>query len=455
MTETIEERKSEERKSVGIGGLLVLVDQAALEGWLAALAPQDVAAAIETLDDEAGAILLRRLPEKLAPEVFSHLDTEHQARLLNQFAPEEKARLVGELSYDDAAALIDELPDEHTDEIIELLEPGDRQVIESLLSYPEESVGRLMTPEYLAVRPDWTVARALNYVRTHSEHGETANVVFVTDGTGHLLGSVDLRDLLLARSWRNVESLIHQEPVSIDVNADREEAAHLIRHYDIEVLPVVNAEGQMLGIVTVDDVFDLVEEESTEDFHRLGAVGPIEQSLLDASPGLLYRKRIGWLVILVFVNLFSGAAIAMYEASIAAVVALVFFLPLVIGSAGNAGSQAAILMVRALATGDVQTKDWFRLWGKEFVVASSLGLVLGAASWLGGVWLGGYEVATAVSLSMLVVVIMGSMVGMILPFLLMRLDFDPATASSPLVTSIADIGGTLVYFSVATAVLSL
>ena len=445
----------ENRKPSGIAALLAAVDQSALDGWLAGLADQDVADAIESLDDAAGAVLLRRLPEKRTPDIFSHLETEYQTRLLEQLTPEEQASLVGELAYDDAAALIDELPEEHTEEIIELLEPADRQVIESLLSYPEDSAGRLMTPEYLAVRPDWTAAGALDYVRTHSERGETVNVVFVTDDHGHLLGSVSLKDLLLARSWRNIESLLKEEVVSIDANADREEAAYLIRHYDLEALPVVDADSRLLGIVTVDDVFDLVEEESTEDFHRLGAVGPIDASLMAASPGLLYRKRIGWLIVLVFVNIFSGAAIAMYEATIAAVVALVFFLPLVIDSAGNAGSQSAVLMVRALATGDVQTKDWFRLWGKEFLVAALLGLALGAVTWIGGTWLGGQEVAIAVAISMLLVVVIGSMIGMILPFLLTRLAFDPAIASAPLVTSIADITGTLVYFSVATVVLNL
>lgn len=439
----------------GIGSLLAVIDQAALDGWLTGRADQDVADALDSLDDTASLVLLRRLPSERLPNIFSHLATGHQARLLERLTPEERIGIVGELSYDDAAALIDELPDEHTEQIIEMLEPKDRRVIESLLSYPDDSAGRLMTPEYLSVRPDWTAAGALDYVRTHSEHGETVNVVFVTDDHGHLLGSVGLKDLLLARSWRNIESLLKEEVVSIDANADHEEAAHLIRHYDLEVLPVVNAEGQLLGIVTVDDVFDLVEEESTEDFHKLGAVGPIELSLMDATPGLLYRKRVGWLLILVLVNVFSGAAIAWYEAAIETVVALVFFLPLVIASGGNAGAQSATLMVRALATGDVQMKDWFRLWGKEFAVSGALGMAMGAAVWWAGALIGGTDVGTAVAMSMVLVVLFGSMLGMIMPFALARLDIDPATASAPLITSIADVIGILIYFAIATAVLNL
>ena len=439
----------------GIAALLAAMDQAALDGWLAERADQDVAAALDSLDDAASLVLMLRLPDERMPNVFSHLVTEHQARLLERLSPMEKARLVGELSYDDAAALIDELEEPHSEEIIELLEPQDRQVIETLLSYPEDSVGRLMTPEYLAVRPGWTASQSLEYIRRHREEGETINHVFVTDREGHLQGVVSLKQLLLARPYHKVESLMGDEVVKIEVSAHREDAAHLTRRYDIEALPVVNSETQLLGVVTVDDVFDMMEEESTEDFHKLGSVAPLPLSLMEAPPSLLYRKRVGWLVILVLVNIISGGAIAIYEAAIEAVVALVFFLPLVIASGGNAGAQSATLMVRALATGDVHAKDWLRLWGKEFSVSAALGLTMGAAVWWAGAWLGGSDVGTAIALAMLLVVLFGSMLGMIMPFLLARLNLDPATASAPLITSIADVVGILIYFSVALVILGL
>jgi magnesium transporter len=439
----------------GIAALLAVIDQEALDGWLAERADQDVAGALDSLDDQATLVLMRRLPEERLPNIFSHLATEHQARLLERLTSEEKARLVSELSYDDAAALIDELEEPHSEEIIELLEPQDRQVIETLLSYPEDSVGRLMTPEYIAVRPGWPVSRCLEYVRKHSEEGETINHVFVTDREGHLLGVVGLKHLLLSRPASKIESLLGDEVVSIDVGAHREDAAHLTRRYDIEALPVVNSENQLLGVVTVDDVFDMMEEESTEDFHRLGSVAPLALSLMNASPSLLYRKRVGWLVILILVNIISGGAIAIYEAAIETVVALVVFLPLVIASGGNAGAQSATLMVRALATGDVQAKDWLRLWGKEFSVSMALGLTMGASVWWAGAWLGGNDLGTTIAVAMLLVVLFGSMLGMIMPFLLARLNLDPATASAPLITSIADVAGILIYFSVALVILGI
>jgi magnesium transporter len=223
----------------------------------------------------------------------------------------------------------------------------------------------------------------------------------------------------------------------------------MIGRYDLTALPVVDSDGVLVGIVTVDDVLDVAEEEATEDFHRVGSVGPIRGSLRDARLPTLYRRRIGWLLVLVFVNLLSGAGIAYYQDTIAATVALVFFLPLLIGSAGNAGAQASTLMVRAMATGDVDAGDWLRLLGRELAVAMALGLTMALAVSVIGVFRAGSDVATVVAVTMVAVVVVGSLVGMSLPFLLDRLGLDPATASAPLVTSIADIAGVLVYFALA------
>jgi magnesium transporter len=227
----------------------------------------------------------------------------------------------------------------------------------------------------------------------------------------------------------------------------------LVQHYDLDAIPVVDSEGVLLGTVTLDDVMDVAVEEVTEDFHKMGSLGAFHLSLREARPSLLYRKRAGWLVLLVVVNVFSGAAIAYFEETIQAVIALVFFLPLIIDSGGNAGAQASTLMVRALATGDVRLRDWARLFGKELAVALALGITMGFAVWGLGVWRGGSEVGIVVALSMVLVVVMGSLLGMLLPFVLSYLKLDPATASAPLITSLADIGGILIYFAVATAIL--
>jgi len=241
------------------------------------------------------------------------------------------------------------------------------------------------------------------------------------------------------------------DPVRPVVGDDREEVARQIQHYDLTALPVVDEGSVLLGIVTIDDVMDVVEEEATEDIHKLGGLGAKQVSLRGASILDLFKKRIGWLLLLVFLAIFAAGAVSAFEETLEAAVVLSFFLPLIIGSGGNAGSQGATMMVRALATGDVGPKDWLNLWVRELGVATALGLTMGAAAWGIGLYYGGTMLANVVFLSMIAVVVFGSMVGMLMPFLLTRFKLDPATASAPLITSIADIGGILIYFGIATA----
>ncbi len=426
-----------------------------LGALLAELRVQDVAELLMDLDvDEALAAFRLLAPERHA-DVFSYLDDYYQQRLLAELHDDEKRHVLSGLVPDDLTALLEELPDEQVRDLLRLLPFRAIRRALILLGYPEDSVGRLMTPNFVAVRLEQSIADALTHIRSQIEHYETVNVVFVIDDDDRLVNIIPLKRFILGQPEEPVSTLISGKVVSIEATADREEAVRMIQHYDLSVLPVVDAEQHLLGIVTVDDVFDVAEEEATEDFHKLGSVGAVNLSLRDARPSLLYRKRIGWLLILVFVNVLSGAAIAMYENAIEALVVLVFFLPLVIASGGNAGAQSATLMVRALATGDVQMRDWLRLWGKELGVAVALGATMGAAVSIIGVWRGGPEVGLVVAIAMILVVVVGSMMGMLMPFLLARFNIDPATASTPLITSIADIAGILIYFSVATALLDL
>ncbi|HVL36020.1 MAG TPA: magnesium transporter [Burkholderiales bacterium] len=282
---------------------------------------------------------------------------------------------------------------------------------------------------------------------------ETIYQAYVIDEDRRLVGTVSLKDLILAAPQARVAELMHREPIAVRADAPREDAARLVAKYDLIALPALDAGGRLVGIVTYDDAMDVAEAEATEDFGKVGAVEQLAVSLKDASFGLLYRKRVFWLLVLVFGNLFTGAGIAYFEDTIAAYVALVFFLPLLIDSSGNAGSQSATLMVRALATGEVVLKDWAGMLGRELVVAALLGATMAlAVSWL-GLWRGGAEIALVVSLTMLLVVIVGSLVGMSLPFVLSRLKLDPATASAPLITSIADAAGVILYFAIATTLL--
>jgi magnesium transporter len=422
---------------------------------VAAHPAQDIALALGELPRQHWHTLFERLGHERAADVYAHLPTEHQTELLENLNAEQATRLIGELSYDDAAAILDELEEDHAEAILESLPEDDQQVLASLLAYPEESAGRIMTPEFATVQPEWTVARALDHLREHSEIAETVNTIFAVTPAGQLLGWVRLKELLLSRPTSPVQSTLHTDIVSIEAHEDQEEAARRISHYDLDVLPVVDERGVILGIITVDDVLDIIRDETTEDFHRMAAVADLPLSLRDASLKLLYRKRIGWLVILVVVNILSGTAITFFEASIEAVVALVFFLPMVIASGGNAGAQASTLMVRALATGDIQTRDWFRLSVKEVLVSAALGVAMAASIWLAGNWLGTREVANAIAIAMFLVVMFGSLFGMTLPFLLTRLRLDPATASAPLITSVVDVIGIVIYFGIATIILQL
>jgi len=415
---------------------------------------QDVASALEGFEAEVIARAFDELPKDTWSDTFSYLPEGVQQSLLQHLDDDNGRLILSGLSPDDRTALLETLPKEEAEQLIKLLTPAEVKSALKQLGYPEDSAGRLMTTSFITVRENWTLGQALDHVRRYKDDQETINTLYITDAKGRLQGTVSLKRLVLEDPGKAVEEMVSGEPVSIMAAEDRTEAARMIQHYDITALPVVDKNGAMLGVVTVDDVMDVVEEENTEDFHKIGGVGAVNLSLRDARPSLLYRKRVGWLVLLVFMNIFGGAGIAYFEETIEAVIALVFFLPLIVDSGGNAGSQAATLMVRALATGDVEVRDWLRLWGKELGVSIALGVTMGAAVWGLGLWRGGFDVAMVVSMSMVMVVIVGSMVGMLLPFLLTRMKLDPATASAPLITSIADICGILIYFSIATAVLN-
>jgi magnesium transporter len=420
----------------------------ALRQALSEWPPPEVADLLTDLDKSERVLLFRSLSRDMAAEVFAHLELEQRNALLRELTDEETRALLSDLSPDDRTSLLEELPGEVTQRLLNFLTPADLAEARALLGYPEESVGRLMTPDYIAVRPNWTVEQALAHIRQQGREMETVNVVYVVDANWRLQDELDLRRLIFAEPSQRVEEIMDHTYASVIATADREEAVRLIRRYDVIALPVVDSKGVLLGIVTVDDVMDVAEEEATEDFHKLATVGPIQTSLRDATVGLLFRRRIGWLLTLVGINVFASAAIAMHEETLAASIALVFFLPLLIDSSGNAGSQAATLMVRALATGDVKGKDWFGLLGKELLVASLMGLAMAVAVSMVGV-LRAPEVIPIVAMTMFLVVIIGSVTGMSLPFILSRMGADPATASAPLVTSIADITGVLIYFGIA------
>ena len=423
-----------------------------------ALHTQDIAEAFNEIDREHLLPAFQQLPSDRWSAVFGYMAPTRQFSLLDELDNDDGRVILKDMLPDDLTSLLSSLSPDDLEQLMRLL-PQDR-VKESLkqLGYPEQSAGRLMTTDFVTIRPEWTIDQSLQHVRRQGESEETINTLYTVDSRGHLLGTVGLKRLVLNDPQKKVESLIGGTPIAVNAGDDRTEAWRMIQHYDITALPVLDKTGVLLGVVTVDDVMDVAEEENTEDFHKIGGVGAMNLSLNDARPSLMYRKRIGWLMILVFVNMFAGGIIGAYEDAIEGLFVLMTFLPLVVDTGGNAGSQSATLMVRALATGDAHLKDWFKLLGKELGVALALGLTMGLAVFLvafGWRAEGAVDVSAVIGLGMVGVVIVGSLVGMLLPFGLAKMNLDPATASAPLITSIADLAGIAMYFGIAAAVLGL
>ena len=407
------------------------------------------------LDESQRIRLYRMLPRALAGEVFSYLDPEQRKSLLEELTNEETSQILADLRPDDRTHLLEELPAEAGRRMLRLLDPEDLREAQALLGYPEESVGRLMTPDYVTVQPGWTIAQVLDHIRARGMKSETIDVIYVTGPSHKLLDALDLRDLILAAPASKVEALMDETCVSIPASADREEAVHLMRDYDVFVLPVVDSEGVLLGIVTIDDILDVAELEATEDFQKAGAVAPLGVGYRAAGVWPLYRKRVGWLVMLVLVSLSSSGVIAVFEETLASAMALAFFIPVLIGTAGNAGSQAATLMVRALATNEIELSEWWRALLKDVAVGLCLGVTMGLCGWLLGLLRGGPGIAIVVGLTMMAAVLVANLIGGSLPFVLTHFGLDPAAASGPLITSIMDTIGLLTYFSVAAWLLGL
>jgi magnesium transporter len=424
--------------------------------------PADLASQLSDLDLDQLVTIFSHMSPECCADVLTHMDYEDQREIAKELSNDVLALAITRMSSDDRVDLLQSMPEESSEILLRLLATTEREDIRRLSSYEEDTAGALMTSEYATLSPGLTARQAIDKLRLEAPNKETIYYSYVIDARRRLLGLVSLRELILARPTVRIEKIMRRDPIFARVHDDQEEVARQMAKYDLLAMPVVNGTDALVGIITFDDVHDVIEEEATEDFHRMGSISSgtgaddlVDIGLRDASPWLLIRKRLPWLLALVFMNIFSGAGIAYYEDTIQATVALVFFLPLLIGSGGNAGAQSATLMVRALAIGDVMMKDWFRLLGKEVGIALAIGVCMALAVSFIGVFRGGMDVAVIVSMAMVCVVLFGSLLGMSLPFLLTRLKLDPATASAPLVTSVADIGGVIIYFGIASWYLGL
>lgn len=393
------------------------------------------------------------LPPPQSFEVFSYLEPEIQDSLLLELTDQETRELLAKLRPDDRTVLLEGLPHQTILRLLNLLSPQDLTEAKKLMGYPEESVGRLMTPDFVSVLPGWTIEQALQHIRRKGREAETIGVIYVTNSQEKLLDALDLERLVLAAPSATIESIMDHAFVALAPEEDREEAVKKMQKYDLFALPVVDTNGVLLGLVTADDVFDVAVEEATEDIQKGAAVEPLKMSYREASVWGLYQKRIPWLIGLVLVNLAASGVIAFYEETLASALVLAFFIPLLMASGGNTGAQAATLMVRALATEDVKGSQWIKALGKEVGVGGLLGITMGMGIGMIGLVRSDWSIGLAVGLATTAIVLVSNLIGILFPVALNFFRIDPAVASSPMVTSAADVTSLLLYFSIATVII--
>lgn len=436
-------------------------DPEALREALGEFHPEDIAEIVEDLSLEDRLALMRVLPDELAAEVVERLPTESQTEILEKLTTREAADLLSEMSPDDRADIVQELDEDRASELIAHLEEHEPEVAEEvreLSAYPEDVAGGLMTTDVVRLPPDMKIWQAIEEVRRLSREGEveTINYLYVVYGQ-KLVGVLSLRDLILSDPGQTLDEVLTENVVTVKATDDQEEVARTMAKYDFNALPTVDEHGKLLGVVTVDDVVDVVIEEATEDAHLMGAVSPMEEGYFDTNVFSLFRSRVVWLMILFLGGFLTATVMEQFEHELSTAIVLTVFIPLIISAGGNAGSQSASLMIRALAIGEVKPSDWVKVLGREAITSLALGLVLGLLG-LGRAYLTGegetaIALAATVSISTLAVVLVGSMVGSMLPILIQRLGFDPAVSSTPFIASLVDVVGLLIYLTVAQLIL--
>ena len=421
--------------------------------------PADIAASLGALEPEKRAVVYRVLTRDVATQVFEHLESEAQEELIRGLGRERAAVILNDMAPDDRTSLLEELPVAVTKQVLAMLSPDERRVANQLLGYPEDSIGRMMTPDYIAIRSGWTVQQALDHLRRNGEDSETLNVVAVIDDTGKLIDDLRIRQLLLADPSSRVEQILDGSFIALKATDDQESAVQVFKDYDRVAFPVTDSRGHLLGIVTVDDVLDVAEEEATEDIQKIGGSAALERPFMQVGFIDMLRKRAGWLVLLFLAQLLSLNVIALFDEKLAQLTVLMFFIPLIISSGGNSGSQAATLVVRAIALEEVTPADWWRVLRREVMFGITVGVLLAAIGFarisLGSFSVEWFRLALAVSLSVVCVVLWGVILGSMLPFLMRAVGVDPASSSTPFVATLVDVTGLLLYFAVAIAIIGI
>ncbi len=425
-------------------------EEEGVRGLADRVGPAEWADLVPRLDPHEIATLIRWLPDEELPELFEELEPSQAAQILRTLTVPEAADVLADMDPDDAADVVEELPDPEADRILVRMRPEDAAEIRDLASYPPESAGGIMTPAYVAVSRDVTAADAIAAIRRLVEEAETVNYVYVVDEQRHLLGVLSLYRLLLSQSDTPVVDLMAPSTVRVRVDTDQETAARLLTDRNLLAIPVVDDDDVLLGIITEDDVAEVLEAEATEDIERLGGSQPLNIPYRLSSVSLLVRKRVGWLLLLFVAEAYTGTVLRNFEDELAAVVSLSFFIPLLIGTGGNIGSQTVTLIVRAMALGEVTIRDVGWIVFKEVRVGLVLGLIMAVVAF-GRAWLlnVGPDVGVVVSLTILAICVWSATVAAALPLLLRKLRIDPAVVSAPLITTLVDGTGLIIYFEIA------
>jgi magnesium transporter len=426
-------------------------------------APADIAECLTELPEDEQAVVFRLLPHSLATCVFEYLAAEAQEKVLKAMGHADAARILNDMSPDDRTALLEELPGAAVVQLIHLLSPEEKAVAQALLNYPEGSVGRLMTPEFVAVREEWTVAQVFDHIREFGRDSETLNVIYVTDVHGTLIDDLRIREFLVRPTATLVSEIRDHQFVALRATDKEQDAVVLFRKYDRSILPVIDSEEKLLGIVTVDDILDIQEEVTTEEMQKMGGMEALDEPYTTISLARMIKKRATWLVILFLSEMLTATAMQSNEEKIEKAAILAVFLPLIMSSGGNSGSQATTLIIRAMGVGEVRLRDWWRVMRKEISSGLLLGVILGIIGFLRiSLWqflhifdYGQYHwlIALTVGVALIGVVAWGSVSGAMLPFVLRRFGMDPAVASAPFVATLVDVTGLLIYFNVARVIL--
>lgn len=437
-------------------------DFTAIKEIISELEAADIAELLSELDENKQVIFIRFLPTSLAADVFESFDTDTQISLLAKLSQPELASILNEMSDDDRTELLEEVPATISKKLINLLSKEEREIAVSLLGYPEGSVGRLITTNFVAVSKDMKVEEVFNHIRTYGRDAETIETIYVVDEKDRLVDDISIEELIFAEHNKKVSELMDESFVSLNVWDDQETAVETFKKYDLYLIPVTDYSGVLLGIVTVDDVIDVAEEEATEDIQKLGGTETLDEPYSTISIMRMIRKRSLWLSMLFIGEMFTASAMSYFENEISRAVVLALFVPLIISSGGNSGSQAATLVIRAMALQEITLKDWLFVLRREILSGLILGLILATIGFIRIiVWQSTWNVygqhwiliGTTVSLSLIGVVTWGTLMGGMLPILLKKIGLDPATSSAPFVATLVDVVGIVIYFSIALIVL--